>query len=161
MVDSGYESEENYCWFEAHPETELYVKPSNHEAVKHRKYRTDISRRENMAYDAQTDTYTCANGKLLQRTQEKKMHTASGLEIATSVYECNECDGCPLKEKCIRACGSKKPLEERYKVIYVSKTLCQTAAGYGSKDLLSQGMFASGEPFHSGRGQLCVCEAGS
>lgn len=121
VVDSGYESEENYCWFEAHPETELYVKPSNHEAVKHRKYRTDISRRENMAYDAQTDAYTCANGKLLQRTQEKKTHTASGLEIATSVYECNECDGCPLKEKCIRVCGSKKPLKERHKVIYVSK----------------------------------------
>ena len=118
VVDSGYESEENYCWFEAHPETELYVKPSNHEAAKHRKYRTDISRRENMAYNAQTDTYTCANGKLLQKTQEKK---TSGLEITTSVYECSECDGCPLKEKCIRACGSKKPLEERHKVIYVSK----------------------------------------
>ena len=121
VVDSGYESEENYCWFEAHPETELYVKPSNHEAAKHRKYKTDISRRENMTYDAQADTYTCANGKLLQRTREKKTHTASGLEIATSVYECNECDGCPLKEKCIRACGSKKPMEEQHKVIYVSK----------------------------------------
>lgn len=125
VVDSGYESEENYCWFEAHPETELYVKPSNHEAAKHRKYRTDISRRENMAYNAQTDTYTCANGKLLQKTQEKKTHTASGLEISTSVYECGECDGCPLKEKCIRACGSKKPLEERHKVIYVSKRFAE------------------------------------
>lgn len=125
VVDSGYESEENYCWFEAHPETELYVKPSNHEVAKHRKYRTDISRRENMAYNAQTDTYTCANGKLLQKTQEKKTHTASGLEITTSVYECSECDGCPLKEKCIRACGSKKPLEERHKVIYVSKRFAE------------------------------------
>lgn len=121
VLDSGYESEENYCWFEAHPETELYVKPSNHEAAKHKKYRTDISRRENMGYDAQADTYTCPNGKLLQKTREKKTHTASGLEITTSVYECGECDGCPLKEKCIRACGSKKPLEERHKVIYVSK----------------------------------------
>ena len=110
VVDSGYESEENYCWFEA---------------AKHRKYRTDISRRENMAYNAQTDTYTCANGKLLQKTQEKKTHTASGLEITTSVYECSECDGCPLKEKCIRACGSKKPLEERHKVIYVSKRFAE------------------------------------
>jgi len=64
---------------------------------------------------------TCANGKLLQRAREKKTHTTSGLEITTSVYECGECDGCPLKEKCIRACGSKKPLEERHKVIYVSK----------------------------------------
>lgn len=121
VVDSGYESEENYCWFEAHPETELYVKPSNHEVAKHKKYRTDISRRENMTYDAQADTYTCANGKLLRKTREKKTHAASGLEITTTIYECNECDGCPLREKCIRSCGSKKPLEERHKVIYVSK----------------------------------------
>ena len=33
--------------------------------------------------------------------------------------------GCSLKEKCIRACGSKKPLEERSKVIYVSKRFAQ------------------------------------
>ena len=121
VVDSGYESEENYCWFENHPETAFYVKPSNHEAQKHKKYRTDISRRENMIYDAEANTYTCAAGKLLRETREKKTHTASGLEITTSIYECSECSGCPLKEKCIRACGSKKSLEERHKVLYVSK----------------------------------------
>jgi len=121
VADSGYESEENYCWFEEHPETALYVKPSNHEARKRKKYRTDISRRENMVYDAEANTYTCAAGKLLRETREKKTHTASGLEITTSIYECSECSGCPLKEKCIRACGSKKPLEERHKVLYASK----------------------------------------
>ena len=121
VVDSGYESEENYCWFERHRETELYVKPSNHEARKRKKYRTDISRRENMKYDQESNTYTCAAGKLLTETREKRTHTRSGLEIITSIYECAECAGCPLKEKCIRACGSKKPLEERHKVIYVSK----------------------------------------
>lgn len=120
-VGFSYESEENYCWFEEHPETELYVKPSNHEARKHKKYRTDISRRENMGYDPETDTYTCAAGKRLTETRQKKTHSASGLELVTSVYECADCAGCPLKEKCIRACGSKKPLEERHKVIYVSK----------------------------------------
>ena len=121
VVDSGYESEENYCWFESHPETELYVKPNNHEAMKHKKYRTDISRRENMAYDAETNTYTCANGKLLQETQEKRTHTSWGMTLTTSIYECSECAGCPLKEKCIRGCGSKQPLEERHKVLHVSK----------------------------------------
>ena len=84
-----------------------YVKPSNHEARKHKKYRTDISRRENMFYDEEANTYTCANGKLLKETREKKTHSASGLEITTSIYECSECAGCPLKEKCIRVCGSK------------------------------------------------------
>ena len=121
VVDSGYESEENYCWFEQHPEMELYVKPSNHEIMKTKKYRTDISRRENMKYDPEADTYTCACGKQIRASYEKHSRSASGLELTTTVYECSDCDGCPMKEKCIRSCGSKKPLEERHKVLYVSK----------------------------------------
>ena len=120
-VDSGYESEENYCYFENLSGIELYVKPSNHEQLKSRKYRTDISRRENMAYDGTTDTYTCANGKKLSFDYNKKSKSRNGFETETAVYSCKECEGCPLKEKCIRACGSKKPLAERNKVIYVSK----------------------------------------
>ena len=121
VVDSGYESEENYCWFEDDPVTELFVKPSNHEIKKAKKYRTDISRRENMAYDPDADTYTCANGKLIRASYEKHSKSASGLALTTTVYECSDCDGCQLKEKCIRSCGSKKTLEERHKVLYVSK----------------------------------------
>ena len=121
VVDSGYESEDNYCWFEELEDCELYVKPSNHEARKKRKYRTDISRRENMAYDPASDTYTCAAGKSIRYDHDKHTRSANGLKITTSVYVCDHCRGCPLKEKCIRACGSKTPLEERSKVIYVSK----------------------------------------
>ena len=124
-VDSGYESEENYCYFETLPGIELYVKPSNHEQLKSRKYRTDISRRENMAYDERCDTYTCANEKKLTFDYNKKSKSRSGFETETAVYSCKECLGCSLKEKCIRACGSKKPLEERSKVIYVSKRFAQ------------------------------------
>ena len=120
-VDSGYESEENYCWFEEHQGMELYVKPSNHEIKKSKKYRTDISRRENMQYDSEADAYTCACGKQIRASYEKHSRSASGLELTTTVYECADCDGCPMKEKCIRSCGSKKPLEERHKVLYVSK----------------------------------------
>ena len=121
VVDSGYESEENYCWFEDDPVTELFVKPSNHEAKKAKKYRMDISRRENMVYDSEADAYTCAEGKLIRASYEKHSKSASGLDLTTTVYECSDCDGCPLKEKCIRSCGSKRPLEERHKVLYISK----------------------------------------
>ena len=127
-VDSGYESEENYCWFEENGELKLYVKPSNHEQRKTRKYRTDISRRENMAYDAEADTYICANGKAITFDGVKKNKSQSGFEMETSVYSCKDCVGCPLKEKCIRACGSKKPLAERNKVIYVSKRFARQRA---------------------------------
>lgn len=121
VVDSGYESEENYCWFEEEERPELVVKPSNHEQKKKKKYRTDISRRENMSYDPEHDTYTCANGKLLKETYQKQTKSKSGFQTTTSVYECDGCGKCPLKEKCIKADGSKKPLEERHKVLYVSK----------------------------------------
>lgn len=73
-----------------------------------------------MVYNAVKNEYICAGGKPLRETHEKHSHTASGLPMTTSVYECSDCEGCHLKEKCIRANGSKKPLKERHKVIYVS-----------------------------------------
>ena len=120
VVDSGYESEENDCYFETLSGTKLYVKPSDHEQKKQKKYRTDISRREDMAYDRDTDSYTCAAGKKLTCDHDKVSRTKAGFETTTSVYSCKECTGCLLKEKCIRA-GSSKPLEERNKVVHVSK----------------------------------------
>ena len=132
IVDSGYESEDNYCWFEGLEDCELFVKPSNHETKKKRKYRTDISRRENMTYDPESDTYTCAAGKPIRYDCEKHSKSANGLKITTSVYVCDCCKGCLLKEKCIRA-HSKKPLEERSKVIYVSKRFAAQRAAMEAK----------------------------
>ena len=140
VVDSGYESEENYCWFEKDPETELFVKPSNHEAKKTKKYRTDISRQENMTYDPETDTYMCAAGKPIQASYEKHSKSASGLELTTTVYECACCNGCPLKEKCIRSCGSKTPLEERHKVLYVSKRFARQRKAMEAKISSDEGI---------------------
>ena len=140
VVDSGYESEENYCWFEDNPQTELFVKPTDHEVKKSKKYRTDISRRENMTYDSETDTYTCAGGKPIRASYEKHSKSASGLSLTTTVYECSECKGCPLKEKCIRSCGSKKPLEERYKVLYVSKRFAQQRSAMEKKINSAEGI---------------------
>lgn len=123
-VDAGYESEENYSHFEG-LEAELYVKPTNHEQKKKKKYRTDISRRENMAYNAEQDSYTCANGKAITFDYVKKQKTSTDYVTEVSVYSCKDCAGCPLKEKCIRAGGSKKSLAERSKVLNVSKKFIQ------------------------------------
>ena len=125
IVDAGYESEENYCYFEQ-PwiRAKLLVKPANHEQKKHKKYKTDISRRENMAYDPEKDTYTCANGKRLEFEYIRKTKSSAGFPIETTVYKCSECRGCPLKEKCIKG-NSKTPLEERNKSLYVSKRFAQ------------------------------------
>ena len=121
VADAGYESEENYSYFEGLPHTNAYIKPANHEQKKRKKYRTDPGRRENMAYDAEKDEYTCANGKHLKLEQVKSQKTKKGFSTETSVYRCEDCQGCPLKEKCIRKGTSKKPLEDRTKSLYVNK----------------------------------------
>lgn len=121
VVDSGYESEENYTYYEAIEDTELWVKPSNHEQKKKRKYRNDISRKENMEYDEEKDCYICAAEKELHPTQVKRQTSKSGYITETTIYSCHNCTGCPMKERCIKS-KSQVPMEERSKNIYVSKT---------------------------------------
>nr|WP_248404277.1 IS1182 family transposase [Butyrivibrio fibrisolvens] len=62
VADAGYESEENYVFIENNDQTG-YIKPQNYELSKTRKFKKDISKRENMDYDSETDSYTCKNGK--------------------------------------------------------------------------------------------------
>ena len=43
-----------------------------------------------------TDTYTCHAGKKLQPIFLKKQTSKSGYESKVTVYECEDCTGCPL-----------------------------------------------------------------
>ena len=122
VVDSGYESEENYQYVDGSEQLSLFVKPSNHEQKKKRKYQTDIGRRENMSYDVQKDEYTCFQGKKLTAVSTATRKSDTGYKQEITIYECADCKGCPVKEKCIRQKKTDKtPLEERVKRLNVSK----------------------------------------
>ena len=98
VVDSGYESEENYNYVDGSGQLSLFVKPADHEQKKKRKYKNDIGRRENMVYDAEKDEYTCAQGQKLQAVAVKKRKSETGYVQEVTVYECEDCKGCPVKE---------------------------------------------------------------
>lgn len=120
VADSGYESEENYKYFDGSEQLSFFVKPSNHEQKKSKKYRTDISRRENMKYDSDDDFFSCANGRKIIPVAERKVKTTNGFNTVTTIYECESCEGCPYKEKCITG-RSKESLENRVKRLQFSK----------------------------------------
>ena len=122
VADAGYESEENYLFIEENQQLAI-IKPQNYEISKTRKYKQDISRMENMEYNADNDTYHCQNGQLLTAQYEKKEKTASGYKRTVTVYRCSHCQGCPLKSECIKGNNCKTPREERQKVLYVSKVM--------------------------------------
>ena len=120
VADAGYESEENYLFIEENGQLS-YIKPANYEISKTRKYKTDIGRRENMGYDADNDVYICKNGKELHVKGTKTSKSGSGYRSTVTIYRCDGCQGCPYKEKCIKGNNCRTPMEERSKVLYVSK----------------------------------------
>lgn len=115
-ADSGYESEEGYRYLQEHKQMP-YIKPQTYETWKKRSFKNDISKRENMAYHGKDDTYTCHAGKKLYPIYIKKQKSKSGYLSDVTVYECEDCQGCPYKEKCTRAKGNKK--------LYVSKSFIE------------------------------------
>ena len=98
-ADSGYESEEAYTYLREQKQ-KPYIKPQTYEKRKKRSFKQDISKRENMGYDEITDTYICHAGKELKPLFIKKQKSKSGYESEVTVYECEDCTGCPHKERC-------------------------------------------------------------
>ena len=105
--DAGYESEENYTYFEKKGQS-CYIKPQNYERSRKRKFKSNIHLRENMPYDAEKDDYTCPNGKKLRAVYTGKRVSKSGFESEITYYECESCEGCPIKKTCTRAKGNRR-----------------------------------------------------
>ena len=122
IADAGYESEENYGFLEENNQL-AFIKPQNYEISKTRKYGMDIGRMENMKYEEEKDCYICKNGQVLLPQYEKKAKTKSGYQRTITVYQSEGCFGCPFKTACIKGNHCKTPMEERQKVLYVSKKM--------------------------------------
>lgn len=120
VADAGYESEENYSFIEDNNQIS-FIKPSNYEISKTRKYKNDIGRIENMDYDADNDLFICENGKKLKVDGTKFKKSKTGYESEKTIYSCEDCNNCSFKSKCIKGNNSKTPLEERTKKFETSK----------------------------------------
>ena len=120
-ADAGYESEENYLFLEDNNQI-AFIKPANYEISKKRKYKNDIGKIDNMKYDEEGDFYTCKNDKKLVVDHIRHSKSKTGYVSEKTVYKCENCKGCSHKSECIKGNNCKTPLEERTKVLYVSKT---------------------------------------
>ncbi len=114
VADAGYESEQNYTFLEENNQLS-FIKPSNYEQSKKRKYKNNIGLAENMPYDVLDDYYTCHYARKISFIKTvRRMNQKTGEVSSRSVYECKDCSGCPFKEKCITS-WSKVPIEDRNK----------------------------------------------
>jgi len=107
IADSGYESEENYLYLEEKGQT-CYIKPQSYEQWKKKSFKNDISKRENMFYNAETDEYTCHNKKQLKPIGITHRTSATGYRSEITIYECEDCSGCQYKTRCTKASGNRR-----------------------------------------------------
>ena len=115
-ADAGYERLGNYLFLESNGQMS-FIKPANYEQQKSAKFRKQLGRMENMAYDADEDCFICANGRKLPLRRECT-ELQNGREVTTAWYRCEDCKGCPLREKCCQAKDAEQPKELR-----INKTL--------------------------------------
>ena len=122
IADAGYESEENYKYLVEHDQTS-YIKPQNYEKSKSKKFKNDISKRENMTYNSDEDYYICANGKKLVPVSSKIKTSKSGYKSIVTIYECENCNECTYKDKCTKAKGNKRLHVSKDFIKYREKSL--------------------------------------
>lgn len=107
IADSGYESEENYLYLEK-GQINPFIKPQSYEIWKKKSFKEDIRRHENMKYIEEADVYVCANDRILWPVGIHHKKSSSGYRSELTVYECEDCSGCPHKSKCTKAQGNRR-----------------------------------------------------
>ena len=108
-ADAGYESLENYLYLEKNGQMS-FIKPSNYEVRKTKRFKEQVGRIENMTYDEQWDAFICAYGKTLSLRRETT-ELVQGRPVTTSWYRCEDCTNCPHRPACCQAKDLAKPKE--------------------------------------------------
>lgn len=104
--DAGYGSEENY---EALEKEEIgnFLKFQSFGQEQAQQHKNNIFHKDNFDYQEQDDYFTCPNNKKLVFRETVQKETINGYKQTIRVYECESCQGCPLKEKCTKAKGNR------------------------------------------------------
>ena len=144
-ADAGYESEENYTYFEG-KSAECYIKPQNYERSKTKKYKTNMALRENMLYDSHADEYTCEQGRKLVAQYTGIQKTQTGFQREVTYYECESCADCPCKKHCTKAKSNRKMQVSKRFVAQRAESLARITSAQGillrmNRSIQSEGAF--------------------
>ena len=115
-ADSGYGSEENYSFMEAH-EMEAYVKYNFFHKWQKRSFKNDIFRIENLYYNPEGDYFVCPMGQHMERVGVSHGKTDSGYRTESVVYRAGGCQGCPLRWGCYKKRKGNREIEVNHRLM--------------------------------------------
>ena len=102
VADAGYGSEENYEYLEQE-DIEAFVKYNyfhKEQKGKGKVKPNEVFRPEHLYHHAQGDYFICPMGQKMTKQYETTTKTKSGYKQKYSVYQAQNCTGCPLRGVC-------------------------------------------------------------
>jgi len=161
-ADAGYESLANYRFLNSIG-TASFIKPTNYEYVKTKRFKKQIGRRENMGYDETGDYYICANQRHLLFVCEHTFTPKNGVEQTNRVYRCESCEGCICRQECCKSKDVNKPKEIEVNpefIAYREESLANITTEYGiqlrtNRSIQAEGVFGIIKQDHHFRRFLC------
>ena len=118
VADAGYESLENYLYLAQNGQV-CFIKPTDYDQKKTKKFKRQIGRIENMAYSHEDDCFTCTQGRKLKlRRETTEQH--NGQFVTTAWYRRGLRR---LSCRAIMPCCCKRPLTSP------RKRLCKGPSG--------------------------------
>lgn len=110
-ADAGYGSEENYDFLEE-KNIETFVKYSTFDREQgilksKRKKMNEDFHRDKLYYNGEKDVYICPMGQKMDKISSKNRKTKNGFAQTTSLYQAQNCSGCPLRGACHKSQGNR------------------------------------------------------
>lgn len=109
-ADAGYGSEENYMYLETE-NVDAFVKYNYfHKEQQAHKSRVDKQpfQQDKLFYNPQQDCYYCPMGQKMEFQHTIQRKTQSGYEQTYSIYQAQNCKGCPLRSVCHQSKNNRK-----------------------------------------------------
>ena len=102
VADAGYGSEQNYEYLES-KQIEAYVKYNyfhTEQKAKGKIKPKDAFKPQHLYYNKDGDYFVCPMGQKMTKRYEENRKTKAGYPYKQSVYQAQNCKGCPLRAAC-------------------------------------------------------------
>lgn len=107
IADAGYGSEENYQLLNKQ-EVDFYIPYNMYRIEQSRKHKNNPFHPQNLYYNQELDFLVCPMGQKMSKIYTKESKTTTGFLQQHSVYQAQNCQGCPMRGQCFNAKGNRK-----------------------------------------------------
>lgn len=116
VADAGYGGLENYDFLEEKG-IDNFVKYNYFYKEQTKKFKTDISKVENLHYNKQWDCFICPMGQKMRPIETSTRKTLSQYPYQVTIYQAENCSRCPLRGACHKQKGNRR-IEINKRLLY-------------------------------------------